>query len=138
MKDIIKTSKSAFSGSRNPVSSATEGFDMLVKAYAEYKVVCETEHTKRVAISAWKEVQVTKTNNQRASLELYLKESFVERRHVIDEMFKRLDDGIESNNPELISMAMTAIENTVKSSPLHNASQMLAAMKNPSANSIEF
>ena len=141
MKDvIIAKSKKAIKtvSSKNPVSSAAQGFEMLVNAYADYKTVCQTEHTKREAIASWKEVQLTKTNNQREFLESYLKERFAERRHVIDEMFQRLDQGIESDNPELISMAMSAIENTVKSSPLQEASQVLMAMNDPTVDRIEF
>lgn len=141
MKDVITaSSKKAVKtiSSKNPASSAYQGFEMLVNAYSDYKTVCQTEHTKREAIAAWKEVQLTKTNNQREFLESYLKERFAERRHVIDQMFARLDQGIESDNPELISMAMSAIENTVKSSPLQEAAQVLMAMNDPTVDKIEF
>jgi hypothetical protein len=123
---------------KDPVSNAAQGFTMLVSAYQEYKTICQYEHTKRDAIQAWKEVQVGKTNAQREFLENYLKERFQERRHVIDEMFKRLDEGIASDNPELIGKAMSAIENTVKSSPLQEASQILLAMNDPNVEKIEF
>ena len=53
-------------------------------------------------------------------------------------MFKRLDEGIASDNPELIGKAMSAIENTVKSSPLQEASQILLAMNDPNVEKIEF
>lgn len=141
MKDVITAnSKKAIKTvtSKNPASSAYQGFEMLTKAYADYKTICQTEHTKREAIAAWREVQLTKTNNQREFLESYLKERFAERRYVIDEMFKRLDKGIESDNPELITTAMSAIENTVKSSPLQEAGQVLMAMNDPTVDKIEF
>lgn len=138
MKDAVKSSKNVVTGPSNPISIAAQGFEMLVNSYADYKTICQTEHTKREAISAWKEVQLNKTNNQREFLESYLKERFVERRHVIDEMFDRLDEGIKNDDSELISMAMTAIENTVKSSPLQEASQVLAALNDPSIDRIEF
>lgn len=141
MKDVITAnSKKAIKTvtSKNPASSAYQGFEMLTKAYADYKTICQTEHTKREAIAAWREVQLTKTNNQREFLESYLKERFAERRHVINEMFERLDKGIESDNPELITTAMSAIENTVKSSPLQEAGQVLMAMNDPTVDKIEF
>lgn len=141
MKDVITFNSSKAvktAASQNPLSSAYQGFEMLVKAHSDYKTVCQTEHTKREAIAAWKEVQITKTNNQREFLESYLRERFAERRHVIDEMFERLDQGIENDNPELISMAMRAIENTVKSSPIQEAAQVLMAMSDPTVNKIEF
>lgn len=141
MKDVITAnSKKAIKtvSSKNPASSAYQGFEMLVKAYADYKTVCQTEHTKREAIAAWENVHLTKSNNQREFLESYLKERFAERRHVIDEMFVRLDQGIENDNPELITMAMSAIENTVKSSPLQEAGQVLMAMNDPNIDKIEF
>ena len=123
---------------KDPVSNAAQGFNMLVSAYKEYKTICQQEHTKREAIQAWKEAQVGRTNAQREFLENYLKERFQERKHVIDEMFKRLDEGIETDNPQIISMAMSAIENTVKSSPLQEASQILIAMNDPNVDKIEF
>lgn len=141
MKDIITgTAKKSVitKASSDPLSKAYQGFEMLVKSYTDYKTICQTEGTKRAAISAWKEAQVTKSNNQREFLQSYLKERFSERRHVIDEMFKKLDQGIESNNPELISMAMNAIENTVKSSPLQEAAQVLLAINDSSVERIEF
>lgn len=124
MKNVVK--------SKNPTTDAVEGFKMLVDAYKEYQNICEVEHTKREAIAAWKEVQLTEANNQRKALEIYLKERFNERRHVIDKMFQVLDSGIENDNPELIAQAMSSIENTVKVSPLQEAAEMLTALRNPS------
>ena len=141
MKDVItENSKKAIKtvSSKNPAVSAYHGFEMLIKAYADYKTVCQTEHTKREAIAAWENVHLNKSNKQRDFLESYLKERFTERRHVIDEMFIRLDQGIEDDNPELITMAMSAIENTVKSSPLQEAGQVLVAMNDPTVDKIEF
>ena len=141
MKDII-TSTSSKSlknvASQNPLSKVYQGFEMLVNAHNEYKTICQTENTKREAIAAWREVQVNKTNSQREFLQSYLKESYGERRHVIDEMFTKLDEGIESNNPELISMAMKVIENTVKSSPLQEAAQLITALNDPNVDTIQF
>lgn len=140
MKDVIVASKKTVSktASQNPASNAAEGFNMLIKAYSDYKNICQVEHTKREAISAWKEVHLARTNNQIKFLESYLKERFEERRHVIDQMFSRLDKGIESDNPELIASAMSAIENTVKASPLQEAAQVIMAMNDSSVDRIEF
>ena len=38
------------------MSNAAKGFNMFVDAYKEYKIISETEHTKRIAIKAWKKV----------------------------------------------------------------------------------
>lgn len=140
MKDAIVASKKAFTTkvSKNPTANAISGFEMLVKAYENYKNVCEIEHTKREAIAAWKEAQLAKANGQREFLENYLKERFQERRHVIDEMFIRLDQGIENNNPELITSAMEAIVNTVSTSPLQEAAQVIMAMNDSTVEKIEF
>ena len=58
----------------------------------------------------------------------------------VDSHLSRLviSSAIESDNPELISMAMTAIQNTVQSSPLQEASNVLMAMNDPSVDRIEF
>ena len=40
-------------------------------------------------------------NAQREFLESYHKERFSERKHIIDEIFKRLDQGIVDDNPDV-------------------------------------
>lgn len=118
--------------------SALEAFNILVKEYSNYKQVVETERTKRQAIKAWSQARAEETKLKKDFLKQYLVNSFSERRYVIDEMFKRLDEGIESGNNQLITMAMTSISDIVKSSPLQEAEKVMLAMSDPEIKKIEF
>jgi len=95
------------------------------------------ESTKRAAISAWRDKNVTQLENQREFLEKYLAETFRERAGVISQFFDRLDRGIEDNNPELINAAITGIVDIAKESPLKNVSTIMSAMNDPQVNMIE-
>ena len=121
----------------NP-ASALEAFNMLVKAHHDYKVTAETERTKRSAIEAWRQVQVGNLQMQKELLQSYLSQTFAERRHVIDEMFDRLDQGIESGNTDLMNMAMSSIVNIVQTSPLKDAQVIMQSIADPNVQRIEF
>lgn len=121
----------------NP-ASALEAFNMLVKAHHDYKITAETERTKRSAIEAWRQVQVGNLQMQKELLQSYLSQTFAERRHVIDEMFDRLDQGIESGNTDLMNMAMSSIVNIVQTSPLKDAQVIMQSIADPNVQRIEF
>ena len=55
-----------------------------------------------------------------------------------DEMFKRLDEGIENGNLDVINLAMNSIVSIVKTSPLQQAEQLIIAMNDPNVHKIEF
>ncbi|EHF3479150.1 MULTISPECIES: hypothetical protein [Acinetobacter] len=117
---------------------AFQSFKMLVDAHHEYKMTVQTETTKREAIQAWRDVNVGKIEQQTEFLKAYLAETFKERRHSIDEMFERLDKGIESGNMDLVNLAMESITTIVKASPLKEAEKIIQAMNDPKVESIEF
>ena len=71
-------------------------------------------------------------------LKAYLAETFKERRHSIDEMFERLDKGIEAGNMDLVNVAMESITTIVKSSPLKEAEKIIQALNDPNIEKIEF
>lgn len=119
-------------------TSALEGFNMLLNAHQEYTKIRETEHTKREAIRAWRDVEVNRTNQQVEFLKTYLKESFAERKEMIDDYFDALNKGIENNNNVAIQMAMSGLVNLVQSSPLTSVNQFLAMMDDPNVKEIEF
>lgn len=126
--------------SKSPVSplSAVDALTMLIKAHQDYHQISQTEQTKRQAISAWSDVQVTKLNAQKELLQDYLSHTFAERRVVIDGMFKCLDEGISKGNSDLINNAMSSILDVVKSSPLQEAEKLINAMNDPNVQKIEF
>lgn len=117
---------------------ALDSFNMLVQAHRDYKQTVEIEKTKRATSEAWRDVNVARLENQREILQSYLKDAFAERRHTIDEMFSRLDEGMASGNLEVVNMAMQGIVNIVQSSPLKEAEKILQAMNDPNVQHIEF
>ena len=122
----------------NPAGSALEAFNLLVNAHKEYQITAQVEQTKRAAITAWKDSRLASLQNQREVLHQYLEHTFAERRHAIDEMFKRLDEGIENGNLDVINLAMNSIVSIVKTSPLQQAEQLIIAMNDPNVHKIEF
>lgn len=98
--------------------SASSAFKMLINAWHDYEITKETEKTKRAAINAWKEVSIGRIDSQRQILEQYLILAFKERAFTINELFYRLDKGINENNSLLISAAIGAIVDIAKESPL--------------------
>lgn len=119
-------------------ASALDGFNMLLNAHQEYTRIRETEHTKREAIKAWRDVEVNRTNQQVDVLKTYLKESFAERKEMIDSYFDILDKGIENNNDMAIQMAMSGLVSLVQHSPLADTNKFLAQMDDPNVKEIEF
>lgn len=119
-------------------TSALDGLNMLLNAHQEYTRIRETEHTKRDAIKAWRDIEVNRTNQQVDVLKTYLKESFAERKEMIDGYFDALNKGIENNNNVAIQMAMSGLVNLVQSSPLTSVNQFLAMMDDPNVKEIEF
>lgn len=137
--ELVKTNSAVKISTLKPSpTAALEAFNLLVKEYSNYKQVVETEQTKRLAIEAWSKSKSQQTKAKKDILKKYLKASFVERRYVIDEMFKRLDTGIETGNDQLIIAAMSGISDIVKSSPLQEAEKIIQAMNDPDIKKIEF
>jgi len=121
-----------------PTNAALESFNLLVQAHHDYKQTVEVERTKRAASAAWRDVNITRLEAQREFLQTYLKQTFAERRHSIDEMFKRLDAGIADGNLDVVNMAMNSIVSIVQSSPLKEAEKVIQAMNDPNVQHIEF
>ena len=121
----------------NPTEAAGKSFDMLISAWADYKKIAEIEDTKRTAISAVKETKLAQIESQRNILEQYLSNVFKERASTINGFFERLDKGIESGDSELIGLAIGAIVDITKQSPLAGAREIIGAMYDPDIKTIE-
>lgn len=121
----------------NPTETAGASFNMLVSAWADYKKIAETERTKRAAISAFKETKLAQIESQRSILEQYLSGVFKERASTINGFFERLDRGIENGDSELIGLAIGAIVDITKESPLAGAREIIGAMYDPDIKTIE-
>lgn len=120
----------ATKGPSSPASplQAAEAFGQLVSAWKEYKITKEVETTKRAQIAAWRDIELSRLDHQRGLLESYLKQTFQERRTVIEGMFHTLDQGIANGDNQLVSMAMQSIISTVQTSPLQGVKQIIEDM----------
>ena len=130
--------KSVMSKAPASPTAALDAFNLLVKSHHDYKVTAQQEETKRANIAAWRDTQVASIQAQKELLHDYLAHTFAERRHTIDEMFARLDRGIEDGTMEVMNMAMSSIVNIVQSSPLKEAKQIMQALHDPNVKRIEF
>lgn len=140
-QEFIKATKTLKNVTAIPKPSpdmALQAFKMLADAHHEYRMTVQVETTKREVINAWRDVHVGKIEQQTDFLKTYLAETFKERRHSIDEMFERLDRGIEAGNMDLVNMAMESITTIVKSSPLKEAEKIIQALNDPNIEKIEF
>lgn len=117
--------------------AALEAFDRLIGAWKDYKITAEIEATKRENIRAWRDANVKAIEKNTEILKAYLEQAFAERRHTINQLFQRLDSGIEAGNPELVSLAMTAIISVTQESPLKGAQQLIAGMYDPDVKQLE-
>lgn len=121
-----------------PPSIAVDAFETLQAAYIDYKKTVAVEKTKRHAISAWKDVELSKIQSQKEILELYLKESFKERATQIEGLFIAIDKGIEAGNMDVVGTAMSSIVAIAKESPLAQAKEAVSALHDPTIQSIDW
>lgn len=121
----------ATKGMSSPISplQAAEALGQIISAWKEYKKTKEIETTKREQIKAWRDATITRLDHQRALLESYLKETFKERKSVIEGMFNVLDQGIAKGDNQLVSMAMQTIISTVQTSPLQGVQHIFTQME---------
>lgn len=117
---------------------AKSAFQGLVDSYSEYKKTKQREMTNREAIRADRDIALAKIKSQKEILELYLKETFKERRDMLNQMFKALDKGLETGDMNVISNSLGAIIMVAKESPLAQARQMLVDVKDPNVKSLDW
>lgn len=128
----------AISQLKSPPKAAVAAFNDLKESYYSYKKIVETEKTKRVAIEKRAEVELEKIRAQREILEQYLILSFRERAHNIQNFFDALDKGIETDNIQVITHAMSSIVEIAKSSPLAETRVAIQQLSDPNVKSIDW
>ncbi len=116
---------------------ARSAFSQLIDAWQNVKTVKEQEATKREFIRANRDVALARIKSQREILELYLTKTFKERKAVIENSFRILDEGIASGNDKAIDAAMTMIVNTVQTSPLQGVKEIMRQIDDPDVKCIE-
>jgi hypothetical protein len=108
-----------------------------VGAYKECKIISEQEQTKRENIRAYRDINVKAIEENSVILKDYLEKTFAERAYAIQEMFDRLDKGIESGDTQLMALTIGAIVDITKQSPLEAAKQLIANYHDPNVTMIE-
>lgn len=120
-----------------PTDAANQAFNLLVGAWKECSIISEQEQTKRENIRAYRDVNVKAIEENSAILKDYLEKTFAERAYTIQEMFDRLDKGIESGDTQLMALTIGAIVDITKQSPLEAAKQLIANYHDPNVTMIE-
>jgi len=133
---MMTKTMSLFSKIKPSPIQAFEGLKMLVNAKSENHKISEEEETKRANIFAMRDVEIEKIQVQKEVLKTYLEGIFSERRYMIEQMFNRLDKGIENNNLEFIQMSMSSIVSIAQESPLKQVDSLMNNFKNDDVKSI--
>ncbi len=106
----------------------------LVEAWTQYKQIAEEEKTKRCEIEAWEKITLAEIKTKRDFLIGYLDRSFDERGTNLRSLLEAVDRAILSDDERLLSLALQAIVELVKSNPfqdLADLSTVKAALDDP-------
>lgn len=117
---------------------AKSAFQGLMDSYSDYQKTKQRELTNREAIRADRDITLARIKSQKEVLELYLKETFKERRDMLNQMFKALDKGLETGDIDVINSSLGGIIAVAKESPLAQARQMLVDVKDPNVKSLDW
>lgn len=117
---------------------AKSAFQGLMDSYSDYQKTKQREMTNREAIRADRDITLARIKSQKEVLELYLKETFKERRDMLNQMFKALDKGLETGDIDVINSSLGSIIAVAKESPLAQARQMLVDVKDPNVKSLDW
>jgi hypothetical protein len=99
-------------------ADAFAALNQIVAAAREYGQIRQTEATKRAAIAAEEHVQVDRIRAAEGVLKLYFDRVFEERAKTNAEMFTRLDEAMESGDPQMVHAVVRGIVDLAQSSPL--------------------
>lgn len=100
----------------------------LFQAWNECVKITQQEKTKRRAISAWKEKELTRIGEQSLILREFLNQEFRDRREVYQKFFEKLDQAIAEGNNDLVAVLSAQIVETVRQSPMEKAKLILQAI----------
>jgi hypothetical protein len=104
----------------SPVQSADAfaALSEIVSAAREYGRIRQEEQTKRTAIAAAEHVQVDRIHAAEQVLRIYFDRVFAERAQTSEEMFTRLDQAVDSGDPQMVHAVVRGIVDLAQSSPL--------------------
>lgn len=101
-----------------PVVDAFAALREIVAAAHEYGLLREEEQTKRAAIRAAEHVEVDRIRAAEKILRLYFERVFAERKQNSEEMFARLDQAMDSGDPQMVHAVVRGIVDLAQASPL--------------------
>lgn len=90
----------------------------IVAAAREYGRIRQEEQTKRAAIAATEHEQVDRIHAAEKVLRLYFKRAFSERAKTSEEMFARLDQAMDTGDPQMVHAVVRGIVDLAQASPL--------------------
>ncbi|MHC9296589.1 hypothetical protein ACRCUN_29345 [Mycobacterium sp. LTG2003] len=103
------------------VVTPVQGFDALnriVDAARECIAVHQVESTKRTKLQTYESTEVARIKAAESVLKDYFGQVFAERRSNFEELFTRLDNALEANDGETVSLMVRGIVDIAKTSPL--------------------
>jgi hypothetical protein len=133
---MMKKALSILGKSKPSPTQALEGLKTFADVVQENHKITEEERTKRHNISAMKDIEIEKIQAQKEILKIYFDGIFSERKYMIEQMFDKLDKGIENNNLELIQMSMSSIVSIAQESPLKQVESLMNDFKSDDVKSI--
>ena len=89
-----------------------------VSTGGDVRVSLLEEQTKRAAIAAEEHIQVDRIHAAEQILRLYFDRVFAERAKSSEEMFTRLDQAMDTGDPQMVHAVVRGIVDLAQSSPL--------------------
>lgn len=133
LSTFSKTSTQTIASAAAPALSALD----VVNAWKEYVTTCEIEETKREAIRADRDVQITSIKEQGKVWRAFIENTFAERREVFSKSFDMLENALNNGDDKEINAALAMITEQIKISPMKQAAEMMLAMSDPDVKHIE-
>lgn len=104
----------------------------IVSAAIEYGKIKEEEITKRVEIISSSNEKIEKIRASKEIFLKYLEAEYKERYVVYSELFKQLDQAIEKQQTEVVSIVMNGIVEQIKKNPFDNFTNFKEALDDKS------
>jgi thioesterase domain-containing protein len=107
----------------------SRGLVAMLDAWQSYRQTREVEETKRTAIRARAEIEITRLKEQAQLMREYFQTIFAERRENFDRSFNLLEAGLAKGDDRQIEAALTMIVTLVKESPIRQAADAMRAIR---------
>lgn len=105
-----------------------DGVVNVVTQVTDYLKTAEIESSKRVEISARRDVALEALRNQRAAFETLMQFTFQERAAVIQKQFEVLDCAMASGDVSTVKAALDGMVTVIQTSPFKSVQEMQAAL----------